>query len=150
MWTCASNHFMLSTCNNDVGRRPSLPNLAGKEFRQLNEVLVLCLLSTELFLPFLSTPSPYKGHKPKCVAGQTAFLPLEFQRALGALSALKAESCRRRGTNTCSAVTNDHNFHPQELLSHSTDRPERQQLKEALEAMQVGATHTAFGQRLFA
>ena len=26
----------------------------------------------------------------------------------------------------------------QELLSHSTDRPERQQLKEALEAMQVG------------
>lgn len=26
----------------------------------------------------------------------------------------------------------------QELLSHSTDRPEREQLKEALEAMQVG------------
>lgn len=26
----------------------------------------------------------------------------------------------------------------QELLSHSADRPERQQLKEALEAMQVG------------
>lgn len=29
------------------------------------------------------------------------------------------------------------NVPPQELLSHSTDRPERQQLKEALEAMQV-------------
>lgn len=28
-------------------------------------------------------------------------------------------------------------MHPQELLSHSTDRPEKQQLKEALEAMQV-------------
>lgn len=28
---------------------------------------------------------------------------------------------------------------PQELLTHSSDRPERQQLKEALEAMQVCA-----------
>ena len=28
---------------------------------------------------------------------------------------------------------------PQELLSHSAERPERQQLKEALEAMQVSA-----------
>lgn len=48
-----------------------------------------------------------------------------------------------------SAITNDKNLHPQELLSHSTDRPERQQLKEALEAMQVCATHTAFGHLLF-
>ena len=38
---------------------------------------------------------------------------------------------------------NCNNLPPQELLSHSTDRPERQQLKEALEAMQVCVTHCA-------
>lgn len=36
---------------------------------------------------------------------------------------------------------NSNNLPNQELLTHSTDRPERQQLKEALEAMQVCATH---------
>lgn len=41
----------------------------------------------------------------------------------------------------CSVITNSNNLRPQELLSHSTDRPERQQLKEALEAMQVCAAH---------
>lgn len=51
--------------------------------------------------------------------------------------------------NTFSAIVSDVNIHPQELLSHSTDRPERQQLKEALEAMQVCTTHTAIGQVLF-
>lgn len=43
----------------------------------------------------------------------------------------------------------DASLHPQELLSHSIDRPERQQLKEALEAMQVCAAHTTFARRLF-
>lgn len=51
--------------------------------------------------------------------------------------------------NMLSASVSDVNVHPQELLSHSTDRPERQQLKEALEAMQVCATRTAIGQELF-
>lgn len=37
-------------------------------------------------------------------------------------------------------MMNNINLPPQELLSHSTDRPERQQLKEALEAMQVCAS----------
>lgn len=36
-------------------------------------------------------------------------------------------------------LTCNNDLPPQELLSHSTDRPERQQLKEALEAMQVCA-----------
>lgn len=89
-----------------------------------------------------------KASNPKRVVGQIALLPLEFRCAFGAASVLNVESRRRRGSNICSAVTNDHNLHPQELLSHSTDRPERQQLKEALEAMQVSATRTAVGQRL--
>lgn len=103
---------------------------------------------SKLFLPFLEAPSPYKGLKPECVVGQITLLPLEFRCAFSAVSVLHVESCRRRGTNICSAITNDHNLHPQELLSHSTDRPERQQLKEALEAMQVSATHTAVVQWL--
>lgn len=40
-------------------------------------------------------------------------------------------------------ANNNDNLPLQELLSHSTDRPERQQLKEALEAMQVCAAHYA-------
>ena len=38
-------------------------------------------------------------------------------------------------------------FFPQELLSHSSDRPEKQQLKEALEAMQVREGRAAVGLR---
>lgn len=37
----------------------------------------------------------------------------------------------------CVCVTYYSVVFPQELVSHSMDRPERQQLKEALEAMQV-------------